>query len=406
MIGSERISNFPQENVWTEYTRLSIEYKSMNLGQGFPDWSTPQFIKDSTVDAVLNGSLSYARPAGDMELTTQVAQLYSPLLNRTIDPVKEILITNGASGAIFQIMQGLINPGDEVVILDPFFNQYEEWVLMASGKPIIVPLDTVSGTTTSNDRWRLNEDVLRKAITSKTKIIIINSPVNPTGKVFSRSELEKIAAIAIEKDLIVLSDEVYEFLCFGDLEHQRIATYPEMWKRTYTVSSSSKTFSVTGFKVGWIIAPAELIAHPFKVMQSSTFCVCTPLQKGLAYSLAKSKEYLQRLPLFFKNKCDTLCNVFDDVFGHDNVIRPSGGYFIIVNISKLKKLVTLQEGLEIDDQICRWLIKEIGVTSIPLSAFIRNKVDDGCQFARFCFAKKDETIDETIKRLAKLKLLL
>jgi kynurenine--oxoglutarate transaminase/cysteine-S-conjugate beta-lyase/glutamine--phenylpyruvate transaminase len=404
---SDRINVFPNENIWTEYTRLSNEHKSVNLGQGFPDWKAPQFIIDATVDAVQNGPLTYARPGGDMDLVNAVSKFYAPLLKRDrIDPLNEVLITNGASGAIYQIMQAILNPGDEVICFEPYFNQYDEWILMASGKTVLVPLETIPNTTTSSSRWKLNESTLRSAITKKTKMILVNTPVNPTGKVFDKSELEIIAKIAIEHDLLVISDEVYEFLIFGDVPHQRIATFPEMWKRTFTVSSCAKTFSVTGFKVGWIIGPKELVLLPFKVMQCSTFCVCTPVQKGIAYTLPNSDKYLSELSDFFKTKCDKLCDVFENVFGKSKVIRPQGGYFIIVDISQVSKLVEFNGDLEKDDQICRWMIKNIGVTSLPLTAFMKSKITDGNQYARFCFAKKDETLDDATDRLLKLKVLM
>lgn len=220
--------------------------------------------------------------------------------------------------------------------------------------------------------------------------------------------MEIVAKIAIEHNLFVLSDEVYEYLCFGDVQHQRIATFPNMYERTFTVSSSSKTFSVTGYKIGWIIGPKNLIELPFKVMQSSTFCVSTPLQKGVARSMgeAQKNKYLEKLPELFKKKCDYLCQAFEDLFGEKNVIRPNGGYFIVVNISSLAKFVKFDEKLQKDDQICRWLIKEIGITSIPMSSFIKSGFDDGYQYTRFCFAKKDETLDETVKRLKKLKEMM
>lgn len=181
-----------------------------------------------------------------------------------------------------------------------------------------------------------------------------------------------------------------------------------MWDRTYTVTSSSKTFSVTGYKIGWIIGPKHLIEFPFKVMQSSTFCVTTPLQKGVARSLGEvvKNKYLEKLPEMFKTKCDYLCKAFEDIFGEKNIIRPDGGYFIIVNITPLSKFVKFDEKLQKDDQICRWLIKEVGITSIPMSQFIKSGFDDGCQYSRFCFAKKDETLEETVKRLQKLKEMM
>jgi kynurenine--oxoglutarate transaminase/cysteine-S-conjugate beta-lyase/glutamine--phenylpyruvate transaminase len=377
---SDRINVFPNENIWTEYTRLSNEHKSVNLGQGFPDWKAPQFIIDATVEAVQNGPLTYARPGGDMDLVNAVAKFYAPLLKRDrIDPLNEVLITNGASGAIYQIMQAILNPGDEVICFEPYFNQYDEWILMASGRTVLVPLETIPNMTTSSARWKLNESSLRSAITKKTKMILVNTPVNPTGKVFDKSELEIIA---------------------------KIATFPEMWKRTFTVSSCAKTFSVTGFKVGWIIGPKELVLLPFKVMQCSTFCVCTPVQKGIAYTLPNSDKYLSELSDFFKTKCDKLCDVFENVFGKSKVIRPQGGYFIIVDISQVSKLVEFNGDLEKDDQICRWMIKNIGVTSLPLTAFMKSKITDGNQYARFCFAKKDETLDDATDRLLTLKVLM
>jgi aspartate/methionine/tyrosine aminotransferase len=256
----------------------------------------------------------------------------------------------------------------------------------------------------------LNEDTLRKSISKKTKFLIINSPNNPTGKIFTKSELEIISKISIEFDLLVLSDEVYEFLIFENLKHERLATYPNMWERTLTVSSSSKTFSVTGFKVGWVIAPEKIITQIFKVNQTSTFCVNTPLQRAVAKCLvdAKKNDFANKFNQQLESKCNFLCVELEGIFGKGSVIKPQGGYFIIVDISSITNLVKFEtsSSLQQDDVMCRWMIKNVGVTFLPLSAFMSNSLssfDEGKQYCRVCFAKKDETLKEAIEKLKKLK---
>eukprot|EP01080_Neovahlkampfia_damariscottae_P003360 gene3360-5907_t len=407
---AKRIQQFPEENIWTEYTRLNNENKSVNLGQGFPDFETENFIKENSIEAIKSGPLYYARPKGDLELTKQISNFYGSLLNREIDSLNEVIVSNGASGGIFMIFQAFLNEGDEVIILEPYFNQYLEWVSVAGGKPVICSLESTTNNSTATEKWILNEDNLRKSITNKTKFLIINSPNNPTGKIFTKKELQIIAKISIEFDLLVLTDEVYEFLIFENLKHERLATYENMWERTLTVSSSSKSFSVTGFKVGWIIGPKELISPIFKVNQVSTFCVNTPLQRGIAKCLldTSSNDYLKKFKIELEKKCNFLCDSLEEIFGKGSVIRPQGGYFIIVDISSIIDLVEFKKSSEIekDDEMCRWMIKNTGVTFLPLSAFTSNEktlFDKKKYYCRVCFAKKEETLNEAINRLKKLK---
>jgi N-succinyldiaminopimelate aminotransferase len=391
--------------VFTEYSALALQYNAVNLGQGFPNFPAPDFIKraaQAAIDADLN---QYARGAGQMRLVNALAQTYGPLFGRELDPLREIVVTTGATEAIFATMQGLVDPGDEVVLLEPFYDSYAPSVIMAGGTPVYVPLRAPDATPYASE-WTLNMDELEAAITPRTKLMVINTPMNPIGKIFSRGELSKIANVVQKHNLLLLSDEVYEWMVYPDpgdrggapIAHVRIATLPGMWERTLTLGSAGKTFSVTGWKIGWAIGPAPLVHAVLMAHQWIPFTVATPLQEAVAtaFEQAPQEDYYRWLATTYEAKRDKLMGALSEV--GLTPVRPDGSYFIIVATGHLD--VPVPEGVRRDVAVARWFTTDVGVTAIPPSPFYSPEhqyLTD--KLARFCFCKTDEMLDEAVRRL-------
>ena len=282
--------------VFAEYSALSLEYDAINLGQGFPDFPAPDFVIEAARTALSSGYNQYARSAGHPRLVNALAAVYSPVFDRELDPLTQIVVTTGATEGIFATMQGLVDPGDEVILIEPFYDSYPAAVIMAGGTPVYIPLRATAGTTSAAG-WRIDIEELRAAINPKTKLLVINTPLNPVGKMYSREELVTLAQIAQEHDLLVLSDEVYEWMTYDGTPHVRMATLPGMWERTITLGSAGKTFSVTGWKIGWAIAPEPLAHAVLMAHQWIPFAVTTPLQEavGAAFEQVEERNYLHEL---------------------------------------------------------------------------------------------------------------
>lgn len=387
--------------VFAEFTALANAVGAVNLGQGFPNFAAPDFVKDAACAAIAADLNQYARSAGHPRLVQALAQVYSPLFDRTLDPLREIVVTVGATEGIFAAVQALVDPGDEVILIEPFYDSYPAAVTMAGGAPIFVPLRASAGSRHASD-WTLDLDELTAKITSRTKLLIINTPSNPLGKVYTRAELEAIAAIVHRHNLTVLSDEVYEWMVYPPAEHVRIATLPGMWERTVTLGSAGKTFSVTGWKIGWAIAPPTLAHAILMAHQWIPFAVSTPMQEAVAVALEESdaRGYFSWLSRMYRAKRDHLLVVLDDV--GLTPMTPDGSYFIIVDTAALDAPVAPGERRDI--AICRWLTKEIGVAAIPPSPFYSEPhqyLTDN--LARFTFCKTDEMLEEAARRLKKIK---
>jgi len=387
--------------VFAEFTALAIATGAVNLGQGFPNFAAPDFVKEAARTAIAADLNQYARSAGHPRLVQALAQVYSPLFDRTLDPMREIVVTVGATEGIFAAIQALVDPGDEVILIEPFYDSYPAAVTMAGGTPVYVPLRAPAGSRHAGD-WTLDLDELTAKITARTKLLIINTPSNPLGKVYSRSELEAIAAIVRRFNLTVLSDEVYEWMVYPSAAHVRIATLPGMWERTVTLGSAGKTFSVTGWKIGWAIAPPALAQAIQMAHQWIPFAVSTPMQEAVAVALEESGErgYFQWLSQMYQAKRDRLLAVLDDV--GLTPMTPDGSYFIIVDTTSLAAPVG--PGERRDVAICRWLTKEVGVAAIPPSPFYsepHQELTDN--LARFTFCKTDDMLEEAARRLAKIK---
>ena len=387
--------------VFAEFTALANASGAVNLGQGFPNFPAPDFVKEAARAAIAADLNQYARSAGHPRLVHALAQVYSPLFGRTLDPMQEIVVTVGATEGIFATVQALVNPGDEVILIEPFYDSYPAAVIMAGGTPVYVPLRGPANSRSAAE-WVLDMDELAAAVTPRTRLIMLNTPLNPLGKVYSRRELESLATFVQAHNLTVLSDEVYEWMVYPPAGHVRIATLPGMWERTVTLGSAGKTFSVTGWKIGWAIAPPRLAHAVLMAHQWIPFAVSTPLQEAVAVALEQAGErgYFAWLGAMYQAKRDRLLTVLDTA-GLTPIV-PDGSYFIIVDTTSLD--VPVPAGTRRDVAVCRWLTGEIGVAAIPPSPFYsgpHQHLTD--RMARFTFCKTDDMLEEAARRLKKIR---
>jgi aspartate/methionine/tyrosine aminotransferase len=393
---AERVSGFGI-SIFTEMSALAVQHQAVNLGQGFPDFAGPAWIKQAAIDAISADMNQYAPAPGLPRLREAIAATWAASGWREVDPLTEVTITSGATEALFGALMALVNPGDEVIVFEPYYDAYVPDVIMAGGVPKFVRLHpppanqpSVGGRSLS---WSFDPAELAAAFSPRTRVLMLNSPHNPTGKVFSQAELAQIAALCIEHDVIVLTDEVYDQLVFGEHEHIPLATLPGMWERTLSINSVGKTFSVTGWKVGYAVGPAYLNAALRSAHQWVTFATATPLQAATAAALdaARTGNYYQELRREYRERLDLLEAVLHEV--GLPTIPVEGSYFIMADISAT--------GFTNDADFCRWLTREVGVAAIPPSAFYTSG-DNLPLLVRFCFAKKLETIHAAAERLKKV----
>lgn len=290
-----RVSGFGT-TIFTEMTALANQYNAINLGQGFPDFAAPDFLKQAAQAAILADINQYAPANGRFRLRAALAQKMAGQYGMSIDPANEITITHGATEAIFAAIMGLVDPGDEVILFEPFYDSYVPSVVMAGGVPRVYTLRPPD--------WPIERDTLAALFSYKTKAIVVNSPHNPTGKLFSRAELTMIAELCRQHDVIAITDEVYEHIVFDGRSHIPLATLPDMADRTVTISSLGKTFSVTGWKVGWVIAPPPLTQAIFRAHQFITFSGAAPFQEAAAVGLETAVSYYDELARLYRHKRD------------------------------------------------------------------------------------------------------
>eukprot|EP00026_Physarum_polycephalum_P006377 Phypoly_transcript_06419.p1 GENE.Phypoly_transcript_06419~~Phypoly_transcript_06419.p1 ORF type:complete len:403 (+),score=46.47 Phypoly_transcript_06419:522-1730(+) len=394
---------------------LAAKHNSVNLAQGAPDFDAPDFVLQAAHDALGKQLNQYSRPAGAIPLVHALSKLYSGSMGRPIDAIHEIIVTVGASEAIFACVQSLVGPGDEVVMVEPVFDPIKAAVIMCGATPRYIPLRThqSKNTTTVLDSDNLYIDCVELSgmINSKTKLLIINSPHNPTGKVFNKSEQEAIAAVVRKHpQLCVISDEVYEFLTFDDAVHVKFATLPGMWERTLTLGSASKTFSITGWRVGWAIGPKELVQGVLFVHQYVPFCTCSVTQDAVAkaYEEAPQHNYYPFLKELYQKKRDHLVASLAAV-GLKPVI-PKGSYFVVADINDVvvpeTETLTHEPDHRHDYNVCRYLTSVVGVAALPMSAFYSEENKHiGQRYARFAFCKTDEVLEAARTKLSKIKEL-
>jgi N-succinyldiaminopimelate aminotransferase len=366
--------------IFAEMSALASVTGSINLGQGFPDTDGPQEIAAAAAAAIMEGRGNQYPPGpGIPELRQAVASHQKRFWGLDVDPDTEVLVTAGATEGIAAALIGLMEPGDEAIAFEPYYDSYAACVAMAGGIRVPVTLRPPS--------FRPDIGALRAAITPRTRLILLNSPHNPTGAVFSRAELTEIAAVACEHDLLVVSDEVYEHLVFEG-EHVPIATLPGMRERTVTISSAAKTFSFTGWKIGWVTATPELVAAVRTVKQFLTYVTGGPFQYAVAQALALPDSFFASLSADLRGKRDLLCSGLAEV-GFE-VFRPSGTYFVTTDIRPLG----YADGME----FCRELPERAGVVAIPSSVFYDDAAAGQTQ-VRFAFCKKEEVLREAVARL-------
>ncbi|XP_078346819.1 kynurenine--oxoglutarate transaminase 3-like isoform X1 [Oculina patagonica] len=401
------------KNVWVEFTALARNYKAVNLGQGFPDIPTPSFVKEALAKVAASSDVAvdqYTRSQGHPRLVNALGKLYTKLMKREIDPLSEILVTGGAYESLYCSFQGLIDPGDEVIVIEPFFDCYFPQISVAGGVPKFIPLRAKENATSTKD-WVLDKEELESTFSEKTRAIIINTPHNPVGKVFSMEELQLIADLCKKYNAICISDEVYEWLVYGGEQHIRIATLPGMWERTITIGSAGKTFSVTGWKLGWSIGPKELIKSLQTVQAQVTYTLPTPTQEALAQAfeheiplIGTEKSYFTGLSRMLEQKRDLMAKLLTEV--GFKPIMPQGGYFMMADTSDID--VNFDEYDKSDDphdyKFVRWLTKEKGIAAIPPSAFYSAQHKHyGAKYIRFCFIKEDSTLESGAKKLKEWK---
>jgi N-succinyldiaminopimelate aminotransferase len=369
--------------IFTEMTRLANAHGAINLAQGFPDFDGPALAKDAAIAAIRAGHGQYARMTGIPELHAALSAKYRRDWSLDYAADSELTVTSGATEAIFAAIQGTCDAGDEVILFEPFYDSYKASVRMAGAVPRVVTLQEPT--------WQFDREAVRAAFGARTRAILVNTPHNPTGKVFAPEELDFLAGLCVERDVLCITDEVYEHLVY-DGEHVPIARLPGMRERTITISSFGKTFSLTGWKVGWAAAPAELSSAVRAAHQFITFATATPLQHGAAVALAGAGEdYYRRLRAEYREKRDFLVRELARV-GFE-VRAPAGAYFVCADFRRF--------GFDDDQKFVRHLIERIGVAAIPPSVFYDHP-EHGRTYVRFAFCKKRETLEAAVARLERL----
>ncbi|MCF3135677.1 pyridoxal phosphate-dependent aminotransferase [Streptomyces olivochromogenes] len=376
--------------IFAEMSALAARTGAINLGQGFPDTDGPEEIREAAVRALREGRGNQYPPGpGIPELRAAVAAHQQHRYGLSFDPDTEVLVTAGATEAIAAALLALLEPGDEVIALEPYYDSYAASIAMAGGTRVPVTLrpHTVGGTAA----FRLDLDELRAAVTDRTRLLLINTPHNPTGTVLTREELTAIAELAVERDLLVVTDEVYEHLVFDDAAHLPLATFPGMRERTVTIGSAGKTFSFTGWKVGWVTAAPELVGAVRSVKQFLTYVASGPFQYAVAEALSLPDTYFDALRADMLAKRDLLGDGLRSA-GFE-VYQPQGTYFITTDITPL--------GEKDAHAFCRALPERCGVVAIPNSVFYDDP-DAGRSQVRFAFCKRDDVLTEATGRLRRL----
>jgi aminotransferase len=371
------------ESVIREMTRVAQQYEAINLAQGFPDFPMPAPMKDAACAAIQGDVNQYAITWGSPALRLAIAQRYRRMHELDVDPESEITVTCGATEGMAAAFLALIDPGDEVIILEPFYENYGPDCVLAGAVRRYVPLE--------RPHWRIDPDRLRAAFTKKTKAIVINTPHNPTGRVLTRDEMTLIAELCVEHDVWAITDEVYEHIRYAG-NHHPMATWPGMRERTITVSSLSKTFSCTGWRIGYVIAPAKQTEAIRKVHDFLTVGAPAPLQTAAAVGLAFDADYYNHMALDYRARRDVMVSALADA-GFIFCV-PEGAYYVLADFSALSS--------KSDRVFAHWMAKEIGVVPVPGSSFYHDK-SLGRGLVRFAFCKRIETLEEASFRLRNMR---
>ena len=378
---SDRTAGFT-DSVIRRMTRISNKYGAVNLSQGFPDFDPPKAILDRLAEVAHEDYHQYSITWGAQNFRAALAAKQTHYMGRAIDPDSEIVVTCGSTEAMMTAMMTVTNPGDKVVIFSPFYENYGADTILSGAEPIYVPL-------TPPD-FNFDPEVLEDAFRQHPKALILCNPSNPCGKVCTRAELETIAALANKYDVYVITDEVYEHIVYAPHTHTYFATLPGMWERTISCSSLSKTYSVTGWRLGYVIAPAPIIERAKKVHDFLTVGAAAPLQEAVIPGLKFGQDYYDDLLQKYTHKRDLFCKGLDDLGLVHNI--PQGAYYVMLDISAF--------GYDSDLQFCEDLAAKVGVGAVPGSSFFREPVN---HLIRFHFAKKDDTLNEALNRLETLR---
>jgi aspartate/methionine/tyrosine aminotransferase len=372
------------ESVIREMSRLATRYDAVNLAQGIPDFAAPRALKEAACDAILHDVNQYAITWGDRGFREAIAQKTKRTLGLTLDPEREITVTCGATEAMVAVLMATINPGDEVIIFEPFYENYGPDVILAGASPRYISLHAPD--------WSFDEQELRQAFNDKTRAIIINTPHNPTGKVFSRDELQLIADLCQQWDVLAVTDEIYEHILYDDTHHIAMATLPDMANRTITINGMSKTYSVTGWRVGYILAAPDLTNAIRKVHDFLTVGSPAPLQRAGITAMNMPESYYNELAQTYAEKRNRMTQMLNNA--GVKYYLPKGAYYIFADIGGF--------GYKTDVEFTHYLVKDVGVAVVPGSSFF-HRAENGHRFIRFCYSKQTETLEKASQRLLKLK---
>ncbi|MCL9655075.1 pyridoxal phosphate-dependent aminotransferase [Pseudomonas protegens] len=367
--------------IFTQMSQLAVETGALNLSQGFPDFEGPQALRDAVGRHIANGHNQYAPMTGLPALRQQVAAKIARSYGVEVNADSEVTITPGATQAIFCAIQAVIQRGDEVIVFDPCYDSYEPAVELAGGRCVHVQLGL--------DDFAIDWQKLGEALSPSTRMIILNTPHNPSGALISRAELDQLAALIRDRDIYLVSDEVYEHLVFDGVPHVSVLAHEELYPRAFVVSSFGKTYHVTGWKTGYVVAPPALSAELRKVHQYVSFCGVTPLQYALADFMAECPEHVEQLPAFYQAKRDLFCDLLSP--SRFSFTRVAGTYFQLVDYSQIRPDLN-------DVDMATWMTREHGVAAIPVSVFYQQP-PQGQRLVRLCFAKREETLRQAAEKL-------
>jgi aspartate/methionine/tyrosine aminotransferase len=372
------------ESVIREMTRLCARHSGVNLAQGFPDFPAPAVLKEAAKLAIDADRNQYAITWGAKSFRDALARKQQRFLSQAIDPEAEITVTCGSTEAMLSALLATVDPGEEVVLFEPWYENYGPDAILSGATPVYVKLRPPD--------WSFDPDELRRAFTQRTKGIIVNTPHNPTGKIFTRAELELIASLCQEHDALVYTDEIYEHIVYDGFEHVYPSTIPGLRERTVMISGLSKTYSVTGWRIGYAIAPPEITAAIRKVHDFCTVGAPAPLQEGAVAALELGDDYYRSLRTEYQRRRDLLLPLLEAA--GFRCFAPRGAYYVMTEYPDI--------GIDDDTDFARHLVEKIGVAVVPASSFYRKGDADARRMVRFCFPKRDQTLLEAGKRLARL----
>lgn len=387
---SERVGTFT-DSVIRRMTRISNEYGAINLSQGFPDFPPPKALLDRLAEVVYDGPHQYAVTFGAPNFRAALAKKASRTIQRSIDPDKEVLVTCGGTEAMMCAMMTVCDPGDKVMVFSPFYENYTADAILSGAEPIYIPL--VPPT------YNFDIKLIENGFEAGAKAIIICNPSNPCGKVFSKKELEAIGALAVKYDAFVITDEVYEHMVYSPKKHVSVASLPGMYEHTITCSSLSKTYSITGWRLGYLIGPEYVIDSCKKVHDFLTIGAAAPLQEAAVCGLEFEEEYYSDLLKIYTEKREYFLKGLDEIGLKHNV--PEATYFVMIDIQEFMNKPQFAGWSDLE--FCEWMVREIGVAAVPGSSFFKEPVNN---LIRVHFARQKDTLDEALARLAKLKQFL